>query len=83
MAGVTDPEFAAKAADSVGLYLAPPEKALVLSVAEKPSALSRRTGHAATPSGKIMRGLKSTSRRNGTLNPHRNQDTGRLSSLHG
>ena len=42
----TDPQFAAKAADIVvGLYLAPPQKPLVLSVDEKPSiqALSRRT----------------------------------------
>jgi len=33
----TDPEFAAKAADVVGLYLHPPAKALILSVDEKPS----------------------------------------------
>ena len=66
----TDPQFAAKAADIIGLYLAPPQKALVLSVDEKPSiqALSRRTGYVQTASGKIVRGLKSTYRRNGTLN---------------
>jgi transposase len=66
----TDPQFAAKAADIVGLYLAPPQKALVLSVDEKPSiqALSRRTGYVQTSSGKIVRGLKSTYRRNDTLN---------------
>jgi transposase len=66
----TDPQFAAKAADIVGLYLAPPQKALVLSVDEKPSiqALSRATGYVQTSSGKIARGLKSTYRRNGTLN---------------
>lgn len=65
-----DPQFAAKAADIVGLYLAPPQKALVLSVDEKPSiqALSRATGYVQTSSGKIARGLKSTYRRNGTLN---------------
>ena len=42
----TDPEFAAKAADIVGLYLAPPENALVISVDEKPSiqALERAQG---------------------------------------
>ncbi|MDR1084757.1 MAG: IS630 family transposase, partial [Deltaproteobacteria bacterium] len=34
---VTDPMFAAKAADIVGLHLDPPEKALVLSIDEKPS----------------------------------------------
>jgi transposase len=66
----TDPQFAAKAADIVGLYLAPPHKALVLSVDEKPSiqALSRSTGYVRTSSGKIARGLNSTYRRNGTLN---------------
>ena len=66
----TDPQFAPKAADIVGLYLAPPQNALVLSVDEKPSiqALSRATGYVQTSSGKIVRGLKSTYRRNGTLN---------------
>jgi transposase len=45
-------------------------KALVLSVDEKPSiqALSRATGYVRTSSGKIVRGLKSTYRRYGTLN---------------
>ncbi len=33
----TDPEFSVKAADIIGLYLNPPEKALVISVDEKPS----------------------------------------------
>src|SRR5947209_15820561 len=33
----TDPEFGPKAADVVGLYLNPPEKALVIAVDEKPS----------------------------------------------
>lgn len=66
----TDPEFAAKAADIIGLYLSPPERALVLCVDEKPSiqALSRTTGYVETSSGKIVRGLKSTYKRNGTLN---------------
>jgi transposase len=66
----TDPEFAAKAADIIGLYLQPPTRALVLSVDEKPSiqTLSRTTGYVQTSSGKIVRGLKSTYRRNGTLN---------------
>ena len=46
----TDPEFAAKAADVVGLYLAPPENAFVICVDEKPNiqALERRTGYAVT-----------------------------------
>ena len=66
----TDPEFAAKAADVVGLYLNPPENALVLSVDEKPSiqALERATGYVETDNGKIVRGFKSTYKRHGTLN---------------
>ena len=66
----TDPDFAAKAADIVGLYLNPPINALVISVDEKPSiqALSRATGFVQTSSGKIVQGLKSTYKRNGTLN---------------
>jgi transposase len=66
----TDPEFTAKAADIVGLYLNPPEKALVISVDEKPSmqALERATGYVETDSGKIVRGFKSTYKRHGTLN---------------
>lgn len=66
----TDPEFAAKAADIIGLYLHPPLNALVLSVDEKPSiqALERRTGYVQTSSGKVVRGFKSTYKRHGTLN---------------
>jgi len=66
----TDPEFAAKAADIVGLYLNPPENAIVLCIDEKPSmqALSRRTGFIRTSNGKIVRAVKSTYKRNGTQN---------------
>lgn len=66
----TDPEFAAKAADVIGLYLNPPENALVLSVDEKPSiqALERARGYVQTSSGKIVQGLKSTYQRHGTVN---------------
>ena len=66
----TDKQFAAKAADIIGLYLNPPEKALVISVDEKPSiqALERATGYVETDNGKIVRGLKSTYKRHGTLN---------------
>ena len=41
-----DPQFVAKAADVVGLYMAPPENAIVICVDEKPSiqALERETG---------------------------------------
>jgi transposase len=65
----TDPEFAAKAADIIGLYLNPPFNALVISVDEKPSiqALTRPTGYVQTSSGKVVRGIKSTYKRNGTL----------------
>ena len=66
----TDKEFAAKAADIVGLYLDPPEKAMVISVDEKPSiqALERKTGYVETDNGKIVRAYKSTYQRHGTLN---------------
>jgi transposase len=66
----TDPEFAPKAADIIGLYLAPPQNALVISVDEKPSiqALERATGYVCTSNNKIVHGLKSTYKRHGTLN---------------
>ena len=66
----TDKQFAAKAADIIALYLNPPEKALVISVDEKPSiqALERATGYVETDNGKIVRGCKSTYKRHGTLN---------------
>ncbi len=43
----TDPEFAAKAAEIVALYMAPPDNAVVLAVDEKPSiqALERAQGY--------------------------------------
>lgn len=66
----TDKEFAAKAADIVGLYLNPPAKALVISVDEKPSiqALERATGYVETDNGRLVRGFKSTYKRHGALN---------------
>ena len=66
----TDPQFAAKAADIIGLYLNPPEQALVLSVDEKPTiqALERARGYVLTSSGKVVHGLKSTYKRHGTVN---------------
>ena len=66
----TDPEFAAKAGDVIGLYLNPPQNALVLSVDEKPSiqALERARGYVQTSSGKIVQGMKSTYKRHGTVN---------------
>jgi transposase len=66
----TDPEFAVKAADIIGLYLNPPDRALVICVDEKPSiqALRRKTGYVQTSSGKVVRGMQSTYRREGTIN---------------
>lgn len=66
----TDKEFVPKAADIVGLYLNPPQNALVICVDEKPSiqALERATGYVQTDSGSLVRGFRSTYRRHGTLN---------------
>jgi len=66
----TDPQFAPKAADIRGLYLNPPDNALVISIDEKPSiqAIERASGFVSTSSGKIVRGLKSTYKRHGTIN---------------
>lgn len=66
----TDPEFAPKAADVIGLYLNPPLNALVLSVDEKPSiqAIQRPSGYVETDNGAVVRAMKSTYKRNGTLN---------------
>jgi transposase len=64
----TDPEFAAKAADIVGLYLAPPEGALVLAVDEKPAiqALERAQGYLKLPSGRALTGFAHEYKRRGT-----------------
>jgi len=64
----TDPEFGPKAADIVGLYLNPPEKALVLAVDEKPSiqALERAQGYLRLPNGKAVNGFSHGYKRHGT-----------------
>lgn len=64
----TDPEFAPKAADIVGLYVAPPEQAVVLSVDEKPhiQALERAQGYLRLPSGEALRGFGHEYKRHGT-----------------
>jgi len=64
----TDPEFAAKAADIVGLYLAPPDNAAVLSVDEKPhlQALERAPGYLRLPNGKALTGFSHEYQRHGT-----------------
>ena len=66
----TDPEFSAKAANIIGLYLDPPHNAIVISVDEKPSiqAIERARGYVQTSSGKIVHGMKSTYKRHGTIN---------------
>lgn len=64
----TDPEFGPKAADVVGIYLNPPENALVLSVDEKPSiqALERAQGYLRLPDGKAVNGFSHCYKRHGT-----------------
>lgn len=64
----TDPQFAQKAADIVGLYLEPPENALVICVDEKPSiqALERDQGWLRLPDGQAVRGFNHEYKRHGT-----------------
>ena len=64
----TDPEFSRKAADVVGLYLNPPENALVLCVDEKPhiQALERAQGWIRLPNGRALTGFNHEYKRNGT-----------------
>jgi transposase len=64
----SDPEFVAKAADVVGLYMAPPENAIVICVDEKPSiqALERAQGYLKLPSGRALTGHSHDYVRNGT-----------------
>jgi len=64
----TDPEFAQKAADIVGLYLDPPENAVVISVDEKPAiqALERAQGWLRLRDGQAVRGFSHEYKRHGT-----------------
>jgi len=64
----TDPEFARKAADVVGLYLSPPDNAVVLCVDEKPSiqALERSQGWLRMPDGRALTGFSHEYGRRGT-----------------
>lgn len=66
----TDPEFASKSADIVGLYLGPPANAVVLCVDEKPciQALERQQGWLKMPDGKSLTGFAHEYKRNGTTN---------------
>jgi hypothetical protein len=63
-----DPEFAAKAADVVGLYVAPPQDAMVICVDEKPSiqALEGAQGYLRLPNGRALTGQSHDYRRHGT-----------------
>ena len=64
----TDPEFARKAADIVGLYLDPPDNAVVLAMDEKPNiqALERAQGWLRLPDGKALTGFAHGYKRHGT-----------------
>ena len=64
----TDPQFAEKAADVIGLYLAQPENAVVLSFDEKPciQALERAQGWLKIPDGRALTGFAHEYKRHGT-----------------
>ena len=64
----TDPEFARKSADIVGLYLDPPENAMVICMDEKPAiqVLERAQGWLKLPNGKALTGTNHEYRRHGT-----------------
>ncbi len=82
----TDPQFAAKAADIVGLYLAPPDDAIVLCVDEKPhiQALERAQGWLRLPNGKALTGHTHDYKRHGTTTLFAALEvaTGRVKSAH-
>jgi len=64
----TDREFARKSADIVGLYMDPPENAMVICMDEKPAiqALERAQGWLKLPNGKALTGANHEYRRHGT-----------------
>jgi transposase len=82
----SDPEFAAKAAAIVGLYLAPPENAIVLAVDEKPAiqALERAQGYLKLPNGRSLHGQAHEYQRHGnsTLFTALNVATGQVKARH-
>jgi transposase len=65
-----DPNFVVKAVDIIGLYLNPPENALVLSIDEKPTikAIERPHGYVYTSNKKIVQGIKGAYKRHGPIN---------------
>src|SRR6201992_2748104 len=82
----TDPDFVSKAAEIVGLYMAPPTNAVVLSVDEKPSiqALERAEGYLKLPNGRALIGQSHDYKRNGTttLFAALNVGTGEVTGQH-
>ena len=82
----TDPEFARKAADVIGLYLAPPVDAIVLCVDEKPhiQALERAQGWLRLPNGRALTGQSHQYKRHGTTTLFAALDvvTGRVKAGH-
>ena len=81
-----DAEFVAKAADVVGLYIAPPEDAIVICVDEKPSiqALERSQGYLKLPNGRTLSGHSHDYKRHGTTTLFAALDlaTGKVSAAH-
>ena len=63
-----DPDFVAKAPEIIGLYMSPPDNAVMLSVDEKPSiqALERAQGYLKLPSGQALTGQSHDYKRHGT-----------------
>jgi transposase len=82
----SDPEFTAKAAAIVGLYLAPPDHAIVLAVDEKPAiqALERAQGYLKLPNGRSLHGQAHEYKRHGnsTLFTALNVATGQIKAMH-
>ncbi len=64
-----DPDFVAKAAEIVGLYLDPPQDAIVLAVDEKPhiQALERAQGYLKLPNGRALSGRSHDYKRTASL----------------
>ena len=81
-----DPDFVAKAAEIVGLYMNPPDNAIVLSMDEKPSiqALERAQGYLKLPNGRAMTGQSHDYKRHGTttLFAALNVGTGAVTAKH-
>ena len=81
-----DSEFVAKAADIVGLYLAPPDHAVVLAVDEKPAiqALERTQGYLKLPNGRSLHGQAHEYKRcgNSTLFTALEVATGQIKAKH-